>query len=176
MLVCSTILPCHLTLFACQYIVASFFPVGVLWHTLYVLCTGTGGGGYSGDGSTATSSQLNNPYGLTVDTSGNVYIADQANFRIRKLTLSTGVISTIAGATHCTTIQSLHCRTSVSCPAISYCAISCHVHLASCAYLQASRLICTDTRSMSHVQVQGREAIVEMVVRLRMLCWVIRLE
>jgi sugar lactone lactonase YvrE len=58
---------------------------------------GTGTGGYSGDGVQATSAQLNNPEGVTVDSSGNIYIADIYNDRIRKVTASTGLISTIAG-------------------------------------------------------------------------------
>ncbi len=57
---------------------------------------GTGTGGYNGDGP-ATSAQLNTPSGVTADIFGNVYIADQSNQRIRKVTAATGVISTIAG-------------------------------------------------------------------------------
>ena len=56
----------------------------------------TGTAGSSGDGGAATSAQLNNPYGVTVDISGNVYIADGTNFEIRMVT-STGIITTIAG-------------------------------------------------------------------------------
>lgn len=51
--------------------------------------------GFSGDGSAATKAQLNFPSGLAVDSSGNVYIADSLNFRIRKVS---GLnISTVAG-------------------------------------------------------------------------------
>ena len=39
---------------------------------------------------------FNNPYGITVDTSGNVYVGDKSNNRIRKVT-SGGVVSTLAG-------------------------------------------------------------------------------
>ena len=46
---------------------------------------GTGRSGYSGDGGIATSAELG-AYGLAVDRSGNVYLADYANHRIRKLT------------------------------------------------------------------------------------------
>ena len=52
--------------------------------------------GYSGDGSAATAAKLNQPAGVAVDRSGNVYIADQSNARIRKVS-TTGVITTIAG-------------------------------------------------------------------------------
>ncbi len=57
----------------------------------------TGSSGFSGDGAAATSAQLNEPYGVAVDSSGNVYIADTGNRRIRRVTISTGNISTFAG-------------------------------------------------------------------------------
>ena len=53
--------------------------------------------GYFGDGGPATSASLFDPNGVCVDTSGNVYIADDGNNRIRKVTVSTGIITTIAG-------------------------------------------------------------------------------
>ena len=56
---------------------------------------GNGTGGYSGDGGPATSAELKFPQGVTVDASGNLYIADLANYRIRKV--SNGVIITVAG-------------------------------------------------------------------------------
>jgi trimeric autotransporter adhesin len=52
---------------------------------------------YDGDGSPATSYSINQPQQLAVDSSGNVFIADFSNSRIRKLTVSTGAISTVAG-------------------------------------------------------------------------------
>ena len=55
------------------------------------------GCGFSGDGGAATAAQLYQPYGVALDGSGNVYIADTANYRIRKVTASTGKIGTIAG-------------------------------------------------------------------------------
>jgi large repetitive protein len=58
---------------------------------------GTGSAGSTGDGSAATSATLNNPSGIAVDGSGNLYIAEATGNRIRKITASTGVISTIAG-------------------------------------------------------------------------------
>ncbi|MGA7832360.1 MAG: NHL repeat-containing protein [Terracidiphilus sp.] len=58
---------------------------------------GNGTAGYSGDGNTATNAELNNPYGVAVDSSGNIYIADTYNNRIRKVTASTQQISTVAG-------------------------------------------------------------------------------
>ena len=58
---------------------------------------GTGTKGYSGDNGAATLAQLNLPYGVVLDSSRNVYIADTSNSRIRKIDMSTGIISTIAG-------------------------------------------------------------------------------
>ena len=58
---------------------------------------GTGATGYNGDGIPATSAQLNGVQGLALDGAGNIYIADISNNRIRKITVSTGFISTIAG-------------------------------------------------------------------------------
>jgi sugar lactone lactonase YvrE len=56
---------------------------------------GTGIAGYNGDGGLAKSALLNHPYGVTVDSSGNVYIADTSNSRIRKVDTS-GTITTYA--------------------------------------------------------------------------------
>jgi uncharacterized protein (TIGR03437 family) len=56
---------------------------------------GNGTAGYSGDGGPATSAQLNYPGGLIVDQNGDIYVADDNNFRIRKI--SKGVITTVAG-------------------------------------------------------------------------------
>jgi uncharacterized protein (TIGR03437 family) len=57
---------------------------------------GTGLAGFSGDGEPATSAQLNFPLGVAVDASGNLYIADTSNRRIRKVA-SNGTITTVAG-------------------------------------------------------------------------------
>lgn len=58
---------------------------------------GDGNPGYSGDGAAATSAELYYPKGVAVDSSGNVYIADRYNHVVRKVTASTGYISTVAG-------------------------------------------------------------------------------
>lgn len=57
---------------------------------------GTGSAGFAGDGGAATSAQLNQPAGVSVDPSGNIFIADTLNSVIRKVSTS-GVISTVAG-------------------------------------------------------------------------------
>jgi len=58
---------------------------------------GNGTSGYNGDNIQATSAELNSPWGLALDASGNIYIGDVFNARIRKIIVSTGVITTIAG-------------------------------------------------------------------------------
>ena len=57
---------------------------------------GTGTAGFGGDGGAAASAQLSFPRGLAVDASGNLYVADSFNFRIRKITPQ-AIISTVAG-------------------------------------------------------------------------------
>jgi PKD domain/RTX calcium-binding nonapeptide repeat (4 copies)/NHL repeat len=57
---------------------------------------GTGVAGFSGDTGQASLAQLDAPTGVAVDAAGNVYIADQNNHRIRKVSPA-GVITTIAG-------------------------------------------------------------------------------
>jgi len=54
-------------------------------------------GGYNGDAALATSKYLNNPTGVATDQNRNLYIADMANNRIRKVNVSTGLITTVAG-------------------------------------------------------------------------------
>ena len=58
---------------------------------------GNGTAGYSGDGGAATSAELSDPEGMVLDSAGNIYIGDYWNNRIRKVTASTGEISTVAG-------------------------------------------------------------------------------
>jgi trimeric autotransporter adhesin len=61
-----------------------------------ITIAGNGTAGLSGDGGPATSAQLNTPYGVAIDASGNLFIADTNNHCIRKVTPA-GVISTIVG-------------------------------------------------------------------------------
>ena len=58
---------------------------------------GTGTPGFSGDGGSATLARIDSGYGLCVDHTGNLFIADNDNHRIRKVDLNTGLIFTIAG-------------------------------------------------------------------------------
>ncbi len=58
---------------------------------------GNGTAGFGGDNGAGPSAQLNAPQGLAVDSSGNLYVADTGNSRVRKITPG-GAISTYAGS------------------------------------------------------------------------------
>jgi uncharacterized protein (TIGR03437 family) len=58
---------------------------------------GTGTGGFSGDGGAAAAAELTVPSAVAVDASGNIYIADTGNNRVRLVTTD-GNIATIAGS------------------------------------------------------------------------------
>jgi uncharacterized protein (TIGR03437 family) len=70
-------------------------------YIINTLVGGSGGNlngqGYSGDGGAASAAQLAQPVGVLVDGSGNLFIADQVNNRVRQVVLSTGIITTVAG-------------------------------------------------------------------------------
>jgi uncharacterized protein (TIGR03437 family) len=61
---------------------------------------GTGQRGYAGNGTSALQAMIDFPLGLTVDSQGNVYFADQNNHRVRKITAG-GIISDFAGTGTC---------------------------------------------------------------------------
>ena len=63
-----------------------------------VTIAGTGIAGFSGDGAAGTQAQVNNPYGLTIGPDGALYFCEIGNHRVRRLDLTTGVISTVAGS------------------------------------------------------------------------------
>jgi trimeric autotransporter adhesin len=58
---------------------------------------GNGIEGYSGDGGAATLAELNNPDGIAIDDSDNMYIAEIEGCRVRKVNAKTGIITTFAG-------------------------------------------------------------------------------
>lgn len=53
--------------------------------------------GYNGDNILATATTLQVPRKVALDSSGNIYVADTLNHRIRKISASTGIITTVAG-------------------------------------------------------------------------------
>ena len=66
-------------------------PVGII-----TTVAGNGRSGFSGDGGPATSAELNQPVGVAVDATGSLYIAEEFNHRIRKVSPG-GIITTVAG-------------------------------------------------------------------------------
>ena len=70
---------------------------GVIATGIITTVAGTGIADYNGDGIAATTADLNGPSGLAVDASGNIYVTDSNNSRVREITKSSGLISTIAG-------------------------------------------------------------------------------
>jgi len=59
---------------------------------------GNGNAGYNGDGGPATAASLFDPSGVALDPAGGLlYIADEANARVRAVDLATGIITTVAG-------------------------------------------------------------------------------
>jgi sugar lactone lactonase YvrE len=65
-------------------------------NNMIATVAGNGRGTYAGDGGTATNASLNTPSGVALDAKGNLYIADTANNRIRRMDTS-GIIATVAG-------------------------------------------------------------------------------
>jgi sugar lactone lactonase YvrE len=57
---------------------------------------GTGSGSFGGDGGPAIRAQLFYPEGLALDSTGNIFVADSTNHRIRKIDRA-GIITTVAG-------------------------------------------------------------------------------
>jgi sugar lactone lactonase YvrE len=58
---------------------------------------GTGADGSSGDSGPAIKADFNSIWGVAVDSKGDFYISDEANETVRKVTVSTGIISTYVG-------------------------------------------------------------------------------
>ena len=59
---------------------------------LAVTVVGDGHGGYNGDGLSGTTTELNEPIGVAVDTAGDLYVADTANCRVRVLAARSGTV------------------------------------------------------------------------------------
>jgi len=67
-------------------------PKGHLTHV-----AGTGTKGYSGDGGPALNAQFNGPHNLAIAPSGDIYLSDSWNYRVRKIDPKSQVVSSIAG-------------------------------------------------------------------------------
>ncbi len=79
-----------------RVVLCMLFAAAVSHGQVIATLAGTGTATFSGDGGLASQAALNSPYGVALDSAGNVYIADSGNNRIRKIT-SAGVITTVAG-------------------------------------------------------------------------------
>jgi uncharacterized protein (TIGR03437 family) len=66
-------------------------------HGVLTVFAGNSRRGYSGDGGLAIHAQLFDPFGVAVDAAGNVYVADELNNRIRRVSPD-GIIVTVAGS------------------------------------------------------------------------------
>ena len=62
-----------------------------------ITVAGNGTAGYSGDGGPATAAELDDPYGVAVDSAGDLFIADDGNNVVREVVKATGDIITVAG-------------------------------------------------------------------------------
>ncbi len=67
-------------------------------HTgIITLICGNGEPGYAGDGGPATDAIIHQPYGLAIDTNGDIYFAQRFDPAVRKIDASAGIVSTVAG-------------------------------------------------------------------------------
>ncbi len=75
-------------------------------NTMGIISTiaGNGTAGFSGEGGPATAAELQDPTGIALDEQGNVYIVDQVNYRIRKITYGTHPPAFVAGHTQHLTV------------------------------------------------------------------------
>ncbi len=74
-------------------------PLFAQYGTIATVAGGSSWAGFGGDGGPATAAAASffRPYGVGVDTAGNIYISDIFNYRIRKVHAATGILTTIAG-------------------------------------------------------------------------------
>ena len=72
-------------------------PAGIITTVAGTGPTGEGVGGFSGDGGLATQARFNLPASIAVDATGNLFIADSVNNRIRKVSPE-GIVTTVAGS------------------------------------------------------------------------------
>src|SRR5689334_20119924 len=80
----------------CMLLLTISADVCVAQEPIITTVAGDGQGAFGGDGGPATEASLNMPGSVAVDATGNVYIADWQNERIRKINPA-GIISTVAG-------------------------------------------------------------------------------
>ena len=85
----------YLGLFLCVILVV-ICPCDINGQVITTIA-GDGLTGYTGDGSPASAATFHSPSALAIDAAGNLYISDQQNNCVRKITKATGIITTVAG-------------------------------------------------------------------------------
>jgi sugar lactone lactonase YvrE len=78
-------------------VATTLFAVPMTAGNIYTIA-GSGTGGFSGDGASALAANMSSPFGLAVDSAGNVYIADTGNSRVRVVSQSGGTILGVSTA------------------------------------------------------------------------------
>lgn len=73
------------------------FPCYAQYGIITTVAGGYSSSGYSGDGGPATNATFMRTTGISVDSAGNLFIADWGNARIRKVDAATGIVHTLAG-------------------------------------------------------------------------------
>jgi DNA-binding beta-propeller fold protein YncE len=68
-----------------------------LQNDIITTVAGSGEVGYAGDGGSATTARLNEPYELRFDSAGNMLFVEMKNHVVRRVDRESGVISTVAG-------------------------------------------------------------------------------
>ena len=127
----------------CSYGTAPYDNGGGLGGATFSMTARYQGHSSCGDSGAATSATFNNAYGIAVDVSGNVFIADRGNLVVRKVTAA-GTISTVAGNGYMTSTQYLSyywaCNTCYnSCSyCCSYCCNSCWHWYGCCLWVYDS--------------------------------------
>jgi streptogramin lyase len=66
-------------------------------HGIITTLAGTEEKGYTGDGSEARRATFNGPKGIRCDRQGNIYVVDTENHAIRRIDVTTSVVTTVAG-------------------------------------------------------------------------------
>lgn len=80
-----------------NHIIRKTLLTGTIPNPIATVAGTPGAAGDTGDGGSAISAELNNPFGVRVDAAGDIYIVDSSSNVVRKVNAATGMISTIVG-------------------------------------------------------------------------------